>query len=216
MPVETLSPLALTRIRASVQRNPGTPAARTVQLLLDEIDRLKSPQVLATWEPGLECPLTTRQLEVVVRTANGESCEEMAPQLGIDPKSVRKHRQMVMRRLGVHSMPAAVAACLIGGWIPAGALQLPEQPRRVSPVAARNTYRERAQLLRSTPGEWGTVAHYDGGPAARQSAYRLRIGAFKAFRPAGMWQAEAFTDNGIHKVRARFMGGANQAERAAS
>ncbi|MFJ9114421.1 helix-turn-helix transcriptional regulator [Streptomyces sp. NPDC102394] len=216
MATEPLSPFALARIRASVRHNPGTPAARTVQLLLDEIDRLKSPQILATWEPDVPCPLTRRQLEIVARTANGQNCEEIGPEIGIDPKSVRKNRQAVMRRLGVRTMPAAIAACLVGGWIPAGALQLPEQPKRVSPVAARNTYQERAALLRATPGEWGIVAHYDGGPAARQSAYRLRTGAFKAFRPAGMWEAEAFTHNGTHGVRARFIGAPAGSQKAAS
>ncbi|MEV7684520.1 response regulator transcription factor [Streptomyces bungoensis] len=206
MRAEPLGPLALARIRASLERNPGTPAARTVQLLLDEIARLKSPLVLADWEPDVECPLTRRQLQVMVHTANGENCEEIGPQLGIDPKSVRKHRQAVMRHLGVRSASSAVAVCLINGWFPAGAVHVPPQPRRLSPCAVRNTYRERAELLRQTPGEWGTVATYGNSPTARQSAYRLRSGDFKAFRPAGAWEAEAFTDDGTHGVRARYIG----------
>lgn len=217
MAAKPLSPLALARIRASVQRNPGVPAARTVQLLLDEIDRLKSPQMLAEWEPEVECPLTRRQLQVLVRTANGDNCETIGPQLGIHPASVRKHRQVIMRRLGVSSATAAVVVCLTNGWFPAGALRLPDLPRRLSPIAVRNTYRERAALLRKTPGEWGTVAVYDSGAAARQSAYRLRTGAFKAFRPPGAWEAESFTDDGVHGVRARFLSTpTSAAERAAS
>ncbi|MFE6362909.1 response regulator transcription factor [Streptomyces sp. NPDC057806] len=212
-----ISPLVLARIRASVQRNPQAPAARTVQLLLDEIDRLNSPQRLAQWEPETDCPLTRRQLEVIIRTANGDNCEQIGPQLGIDPKSVRKHRQVIMRRLGVPSTAAAVAVCLLHGWVPNGALNLPEHPRRVSAIVARNTYRERAAVLRETPGEWGTVATYSGGPAARQSAYRLRTGAFKAFRPAGLWEAEAFTtSDGEHGVRARYVGASTSTQKAAS
>lgn len=215
MTAERLGPLALARIRASVRRNPNNAAAHTIQLLLDEIDRLKSPVALAEWRPDAECPLTSRQLEILVRTANGENCEQIGPQIGIDPKSVRKHRQAIMRRLGVRSAPSAVAVCLVNGWIPDGALHLPRHRRRMSTVVARNAYRERAAVLRQTPGEWGTVAVYDSGPTARQSAYRLRTGAFKAFRPTGLWEAEAFAQDGTHAVRARFIGTPHHAERTA-
>ncbi|MFF8406980.1 response regulator transcription factor [Streptomyces sp. NPDC015684] len=206
MSVDRLGPPALARIRASVERNPRHPAAQTIQMLLDEIDRLKTPAALTDWHPDAERPLTRRQMEVLVGTANGESCEQIGPRLGIDPKSVRKHRQAIMRRLGVSSMPTAVAVCLVNGWVPSGALRLPKHQRRMSTVVARNTYRERAAVLRRTPGEWGTVALYDSGATARQSAYRLRTGAFKAFRPVGLWDAEAFTHDGTHGVRARFKG----------
>ncbi|MGV4984572.1 response regulator transcription factor [Streptomyces sp. NRAIS4] len=203
---EPLSPLALARVSASVQRNQGNPAARTVQLLLDEIDRLKSPQALADWDPGVECPLPRRQLEVLLRMANGDNTSEIAKALGIDAKTVRKHRARAMARLGVRSSTAAVVVCLTQGWFPAGAVALPEPRRHPSPVMVANTYRERAAVLRETPGEWGTVATYDSGPTARQSALRLRSGAFKAFSPAGAWEAEAFTEDGAHGVRARFIG----------
>ncbi|WP_158692790.1 response regulator transcription factor [Streptomyces roseochromogenus] len=216
MTAEPLGPLALARIRTSVKRNPDHPAARTIQLLLDEIDRLKSPVALAEWHPDAECPLTRRQLEILARTANGETCEQIGPQIGIDPKSVRKHRQAIMRRLSVRSTPSAVAVCLVNGWIPDGVLHLPRHQRRMSTVVARNTYRERAAVLRQTPGEWGTVAVYDSGATARQSAYRLRTGAFVAFRPAGKWEAEAFTSDGVHGVRARFTGTPTTIERQAS
>ncbi|MFI1767457.1 helix-turn-helix transcriptional regulator [Streptomyces sp. NPDC020800] len=220
---EPLGLLGVARIQASLERNPAAPAAPTVrrlideiQLLRDEIDRLKSPQLLAEWEPDVECPLTRRQLEVLIRTANGENCEQIGPHLGIDPKSVRKHRQGAMRRLGVNSTPSAIAVSLVNGWFPNGALNLPALPRRVSRVVARNTYRERAGELRKTPGEWGVVAHYASSPVARQSAYRLRTGAFKAFRPTGSWEAEAYTQDGTHGVRARFIGIPNHAERNGS
>ncbi|MFI5973601.1 response regulator transcription factor [Streptomyces sp. NPDC051452] len=206
MTAKPLSPLALARVRTSVERNPSHPSAVVVRQLLDEIDRLKSPQVLAEWDPDVECPLTRRQLEVLIRTTNGETCERIGPQLGIDPKSVRKHRQGAMRRLGVRSTATAIAICLLNGWFPTGALTLPAQPRRMSRVVARNTYRERAAALRETPGEWGVVAFYDSGPTARQSAYRLRTGSFKAFRPVGRWESEAFTRDGTHGVRARYVG----------
>lgn len=217
------APQMLARIRASAERNPGTPAARTVQLLLDEIDRLtteigrlKSPQMLADWDPDAECPLTRRQLQVLVHTANGDNCKVIGPQLGIDPNAVRKHRGAAMRRLGVKSTSSAIAVCLINGWFPTGAVNVPPPPRRVSAIEARNTYRERAEVLRQNPGVWGTVATYDSGPAARQSAYRLRTGAFKAFRPSGAWEAEAFTNNGVHGVRARYIGSTTSNEGVAA
>lgn len=213
---EPLTPLVLARIRASVERNPRHPAAQTVRLLLDEIDRLKSPAALTEWHPDAECPLTRRQLEILVRTANGENCEQIGPQIGIDPKSVRRHRQSIMRRLGATTTPSAVAVCLVNGWVPQGALRLPRHHRRMSTVVARRTYRERAEVLRKTPGEWGTVATYDSGASARQSAYRLRTGAFVAFHPAGCWEAEAFTHDGVHGVRARYVGNPNALELEAS
>ncbi|MFC5635906.1 helix-turn-helix transcriptional regulator [Streptomyces bullii] len=223
MASEALSPRLLAQLRAATERSPGAPAARTVRLLLDEIDRLngevdqlRSSPALAQWEPDAECPLSQRHLQVIIGTARGQECPGIARDMGLSAKTVNKYRQIAMHRLGVRTAAQAVAVCLLRGWLPRAALRVPEVPHRTSPVKIRNTYRERAALLRETPGEWGIVAVYDSGPTARQSAYRLRTGAFKAFRPPGMWEAEAFTEDGEHRVRARYLGTTDTTEREAS
>ncbi|MCM1977192.1 LuxR C-terminal-related transcriptional regulator [Streptomyces sp. G1] len=221
MPTEPISHVVLERIRASVRANPGAPAARTVQLLLDEIDRLNSPeylpQRLATWEPDVECPLTRRQLEIIIRTANGETSEHIGVELGIESASVRGHRQAIMRRLGVPSTTVAVAVSLLNGWIPTGVLTLPEFPRCTPTVIARKTYRQRAAALRQTPGEWGTVASYTGRHAAKQAAYRIRTGKFAAFQPRGHWDAALFAaPDSTWCVRARYVETPTSTQKAAS
>jgi DNA-binding CsgD family transcriptional regulator len=213
---EALSPRLLAQLRTATERNPSAPAAHTVRLLLAEIDRLNTSPPIELMEPAHDCPLTRRQLQILLGTANGKECPAIARDLVLSPKTVRKYRAIAMRRLGVRTPAQAVAVCLIRGWFPRGSVPVPDLPHRPSPVKVRNTYRERAALLRETPGEWGVVAVYDSGPTARQSAYRLRSGAFKAFRPAGAWDAEAFTEDGEHAVRARYLGTTPITERAAS
>ncbi|WP_435244905.1 response regulator transcription factor [Streptomyces tendae] len=206
MAAEPLNRRVLAQLRQSIARNPHAPAARTVRTLLDEIDRLNERSPLELAAPADDCPLTARQLQVLIGTANGQECPEIARHLGLSPKTVRKYRIVAMQHLGVRTAAQAVAVCLVRGWFPTGTVRLPETPRPMSPVKVRNTYRERADVLREAPGEWGTVAVYDRPNTARQSAYRLRTGAFKAFRPEGAWEAKAFTEDGTHGVRARFVG----------
>ncbi|WP_435251655.1 response regulator transcription factor [Streptomyces tendae] len=206
MAAEPLNRRVLAQLRQSIERNPHAPAARTVRMLLDEIDRLNERSPLELAAPADDCPLTARQLQVLIGTANGQECPQIARHLGLSPKTVRKYRIVAMQHLGVRTAAQAVAVCLVRGWFPNGTVRLPTIPPRISPVDARNTYRERADLLRESPGEWGTVAVYDRPNTARTSAHRLRTGAFKAFRPEGAWEAKAFTEDGTHGVRARYVG----------
>ncbi|MFJ8348967.1 response regulator transcription factor [Streptomyces sp. NPDC094153] len=214
--LKPLNPQALARLRATVQQQPGAPAAQTIQMLLDEIDRLKAPQPVSEWDPYAECPLTRRQLQLLVHIANGLSTTEISTLMGIGPTPVRLLKQRALRRLGIHSATAAVAVCLINGWMPARALHLPGIPRPAAPAAASApienrawrlaTYQERAQHLRETPGTWGDISVHATRSAAKQSAYRLRSGKHKFFRPAGLWEAHAFSAGSVHCVRARYIG----------
>lgn len=211
-----LSPRLLAHLRQSIERRPGAPAARTIRMLLDEIDRLKTRPELEAVDTEADCPLTQRQLQILVGTANGLECPAIARELSLCAQTVVKHRQAAMRRLQVRTPAQAVAVCIIRGWLPTGLVQLPEVLPKLSAAGARNAYRERAAQLRQTPGQWGTVAVYNSGSSARQSAHRLRTGAFTAFRPAGAWESQAFTEDGVHGVRARYIGTPTTAERTAS
>lgn len=214
---DQLSPRVLAQLRQGVERHPHAPAAKTVLMLLDEIDRLKTSPALDLLQPTADCPLTPVQLRIVAHTANGKECPEIGRELSLSPKTVRKYRIIAMQRLGVATAPQAVAVCLLRGWLPSAAVPLPDVPPGLSGARGRNAYRRRAEHLRERPGEWGTVATYYSPGAAKQSAYRLRCGAFTAFRPVGAWEAVASTREGVYIVRARYVGTpTHQAERAAS
>lgn len=117
---EPLSRAQLTRIRAGVDRNPGTPSARTIRLLLDEIDR---------WRPAQQMPFPMDgiYLDVLVCAANGQSLIETARTLRIAPDAVKSRRKRIRDRLNVASMEQAVAVAIRQGWLPLGAIALPNR-----------------------------------------------------------------------------------------
>lgn len=210
-----LSPRLLAQLRTSAERHPQAPGARAVLLLLNEIDRLKT--IPAIPEPDANCPLTHTQLKIIAGTANGQHCTEIGRDLHLATRTIVKYRQEAMRRLGARTPAQAVAVCIVRGWLPSETVTLPKAPFNPPPVRGRKAYRERAALLRQHPGQWGTVTTYPSSQAATQSAYRLRHGAFTAFRPKGAWEAKAFTEDGVHGVHARYIGTpTTTAERAAS
>jgi DNA-binding CsgD family transcriptional regulator len=210
-----LSSLVIANLREAIQRSPNAPGARNIRLLLDEVDRLRSGPRLE-WEPRWDCPLTRRQLQILIATANGQTGRAIAEDLGLHHNTVRKHREAAVGRVGARTPAQAVAICLLHGWFPRAALQLPDVPHQPTNSETRRAYREAAELLRQNPGEWRTVVVCDSGPTARQNAWRLRSGGITAFRPAGAWEAEAFTEGRQHGVRARFVGTHDHAERTAS
>lgn len=53
-------------------------------------------------------PLSERELEVLQQIADGRSSKEIAPLLGISPRTVDTHRQNVMDKLGIHSLAGLV------------------------------------------------------------------------------------------------------------
>jgi DNA-binding NarL/FixJ family response regulator len=52
--------------------------------------------------------LTPRQLEVLRMIAHGRTDREIAERLGITVNTVRAHREDILMRLHLHSMPSAV------------------------------------------------------------------------------------------------------------
>jgi DNA-binding CsgD family transcriptional regulator len=202
MEAKAISPAVLSRLRAGIERNPGAPAAPTVGMLLDEIDRLTATAARQAPPP---CPLTDRQLEVVIAAANGEHPKVTARRLGISHTTVHTRREHAYARLGARTAAEAVAVCMAYGWLERERLRLPELPDRPLAVS-RDAYLERAALLRDQPGQWHPIARRESRRLAQTTAYRVRSGMLSAFRPRGAYEAQAVRDTGRHIVRARFIG----------
>ncbi|MFF4548649.1 hypothetical protein ACFY1J_31190 [Streptomyces sp. NPDC001406] len=115
---EPLSRAVLAQIRAGVERNPGTPSARTIRLLLDELDR---------WRPVQQTPfpLDGIYLDVLVCSANGQNVVQTAHALHVAPDAVRSRRKRIRDRLNVASMEQAVAVAIRQGWLPLGEIEIP-------------------------------------------------------------------------------------------
>ncbi len=55
--------------------------------------------------PRAENPLTPREREVLRGIANGLTNKEVASRLGISHRTVETHRESIMRKLGIHTVP---------------------------------------------------------------------------------------------------------------
>jgi DNA-binding NarL/FixJ family response regulator len=68
--------------------------------------------------------LTTREVEVLQLIAEGRANKQTADELGISIKTVEKHRQHVMEKLGIHDTASltryAIAAGIVDGALPMG------------------------------------------------------------------------------------------------
>lgn len=60
--------------------------------------------------------LTPREREVVRALAGGLTSKHIARQLGISPRTVDKHRENSMRKLGVHDMGALLHGLRLTGY----------------------------------------------------------------------------------------------------
>ena len=58
-------------------------------------------EAAAAGEPGREDPLTPRELEVVKLVAEAHSTEQIAELLVISPKTVERHRENILAKLGM-------------------------------------------------------------------------------------------------------------------
>lgn len=61
-------------------------------------------------------PLSPRELDVLMWSAEGKTAAEIADILGLSPRTVNAHLGSAMRKLGVYSKTHAVAKFLTGGW----------------------------------------------------------------------------------------------------
>ena len=61
--------------------------------------------------------LTSREREVLVLIAEGQSNKEIADRLGIGVRTIETHRERIMRRLGIHSVAGLTKYAIANGLI---------------------------------------------------------------------------------------------------
>jgi DNA-binding NarL/FixJ family response regulator len=74
--------------------------------------------------------LTSREREVLVSIAEGQSNKEIANRLGIGVRTIETHRERIMRRLGIHSVAGLTKYAIANGLVsleagPEGAVAAP-------------------------------------------------------------------------------------------
>lgn len=75
--------------------------------------------------------LTSRELEVLERIAEGYSNKQIAAQLNISVKTIEKHRQQVMEKIGIHETAGLTRYAVNAGLIQCG-IQLSRGPASTS------------------------------------------------------------------------------------
>ncbi|MGW7087577.1 helix-turn-helix domain-containing protein [Streptomyces sp. NPDC054871] len=76
--------------------------------------------------------LTTRQREVLLLAANGNTNQQIAEWLGITPHSVAEILTAAYRRLGASDRAQAVAIALAVGELGVHQIQIPDQQREAA------------------------------------------------------------------------------------
>ena len=61
-----------------------------------------APKAGTSAPKGHRAPLTSREAEILQRVAEGRANKQIAAELGISIKTVEKHRQSLMKKLGIH------------------------------------------------------------------------------------------------------------------
>jgi DNA-binding NarL/FixJ family response regulator len=74
------------------------------------IDRLRRAPVGGSGTRPVKSPLTDREWEVLDLLCDGATTREIADTLYLSPETVNSHAKSVLKKLGVHSRAAAVAA----------------------------------------------------------------------------------------------------------
>jgi DNA-binding NarL/FixJ family response regulator len=74
---------------------------------LDQLHGAKTSSALP-----IQSPLTPRQREVLELIASGKTTKEIAGMIRVSPKTVEAHRTQLMKRLGIHNIPALVRYAL--------------------------------------------------------------------------------------------------------
>jgi DNA-binding NarL/FixJ family response regulator len=69
-------------------------------------------------DPGLESPLTGREVQVLTLVAEGIDRDEIARRLFISPKTVGTHVERIFKKLGVHTRAQAVSFAYQHGLLP--------------------------------------------------------------------------------------------------
>ena len=98
---------ALPRIIAAVADGEAAVSRSFVSVM---IDRLRSAPDGSTGLRPVRSPLTAREWEVLDLLSSGLTFDEVTETLVLSSETVRSHLQRAMRKLGVHSREAAIAA----------------------------------------------------------------------------------------------------------
>jgi len=61
--------------------------------------------------------LTSREREVLVQIAEGQSNKEIARRLDVGVRTVETHRERIMRRLGIHSVAGLTKYAIANGLV---------------------------------------------------------------------------------------------------
>lgn len=98
-------------------RNGRTYLAKSIRFAVDQPERQgKAPVAEEIVSP---IPLTLRERQILLLSAQGQTARQMAERLGISILTARKHRENLMRKLDLHSA-AEVTAYAIRLGLPAG------------------------------------------------------------------------------------------------
>ncbi|NTG51344.1 response regulator transcription factor [Agrobacterium rhizogenes] len=98
-------------------RSGKTYLAKSIRFAVADPERLGKMPV--TGEIVSPIPLTLRERQVLLLSAQGQTARQMAERLGISPLTARKHRENLMRKLNLHST-AEVTAYAVRLGLPAG------------------------------------------------------------------------------------------------
>jgi len=87
-------------------------------------------------------------------------------------------------------------------------IEFKEPPARAStsPNKDKGKHQQIANLLRERPGEWALVETRDTLGGASGAAWQIRHAYFKAYEPAGSFEAVARTEGERRNVYARYIG----------
>ena len=91
---------------------PEVEAKALVGRLAEQLSGYAFAQDRAKAEPGLDCELTERELQVLALLARGEGTHAISKELTISKTTARNHIQNILPKLGVHTRLEAVAFAL--------------------------------------------------------------------------------------------------------
>jgi len=99
-----------------VKASPDTSLPRFYQLR-DTVSALLLRTSEAKKIPMEDCPLSPRELEVLIHASNGQPSKEIAYLMDITQRTVQFHMSSIFKKLNVGSRTEAVAKAIESGWL---------------------------------------------------------------------------------------------------
>jgi prevent-host-death family protein len=96
---------SMTEADAALVEGRTRPAREVIGELADE-----PPRTTRTWRAAAGEGLTAREVEVLHRVAEGMTNKQIAEELSISPTTVRRHLNVILRKLGASRRASAVSA----------------------------------------------------------------------------------------------------------